>query len=574
MPCVSWIARPIAEARYPSMNAVVAQAPGGFRWFKDRHAAGAAALALALALPALVPLLVIAGSLFTFDAVVWAHLSQYVLPEVILNTVRLLIGVVILTGVLGTGLAWLTAVCDFPGRRFFDWALLLPLAIPGYVMAFVAIGFLDYAGPLQTWLRSVGGSSAWVPAIRSSNGGGVIVVLSFALYPYVYLLARSAFLSQGRRVLEAAQTLGLSARAAAWRVALPMARPWIAAGIALVAMETLADFGTVAVFNYNTFTKAIYSAWFGMFSVSAALELAAILMLFVLGALWLERRSRARVRYSSDRSGAYAERRIALTGSAAWLACAAASLVFVLAFLLPFLQLVLWAIKHAATDLDLRYLGFAARSLALAGSAAAVILAASIVLAYVSRMQSGAWTSAFTRLGTLGYAVPGTVLAVGIFVPLAWLNNLMQRGLDGLFGEAAPALYLQGSLATVMIAYLARFLAVGFGPVESSLQRVTRSIDEAAISLGVTGAALLKRVHLPLLRSGIATGAALVFVDVMKEMPITLITRPFGWDTLAVRVFEMTTEGEWERAALPAVVIVLAGLIPVALLTRRGAHVA
>jgi iron(III) transport system permease protein len=412
-----------------------------------------------------------------------------------------------------------------------------------------------------------------MPAIRSTNGWGAILVLSLALYPYVYLLARSAFLSQGRRVLEAAQTLGLSARAAAWRVALPMARPWIATGIALVAMETLADFGTVAVFNYNTFTKAIYSAWFGMFTLSAALELAAILMLLVLVILWIERRSRARVRYGADRGGASAESRIVLKGVSRWLACGAATLVFLGAFLLPFLQLLLWAADHLA-DFDLRYFGFAIRSLVLAGSAAVIILAAAVALAYVTRMEPGRWTGSFARLGTIGYAVPGTVLAVGIVVPMAWFNNFLQGGLTLLFGASGPTLYLQGTLVTVLVAYLARFLAVGYGPVESGLQRVTRNIDEAAISLGVTRSALLKRVHLPLLRTGIATGAVLVFVDVMKEMPITLITRPFGWDTLAVRVFEMTSNGEWERAAVPAVAIVLAGLIPVALLTRRGANVA
>lgn len=556
------------------MNVVTAPIPEASRWHHNHHAARAAALAGALALPALVPLLVIAGSLFQLETEVWSHLGRYILPDVIFNTLRLLVGVAVITGILGTGLAWLTAVCDFPGRRFFDWALLLPLAIPGYVLAFVAVGLLDYAGPLQGWLRREWGTSAWVPPIRSTNGWGVILVLSLALYPYVYLLARSAFLSQGKRVLEAAQTLGLSSRQAALKVALPMARPWIAAGLALVAMETLADFGTVSVFNYTTFTRAIYSAWFGLFSVSAALELAAVLMFFVLGALWLERSSRARVRYSGDRSGAYAERRIELKGAGRWGAFAAAASVFLLAFMLPFAQLLVWAAKHAATDFDLRYLGFALRSLTLAGSAAVVILGASVLLAYVTRAQPGPLTRVFARLGTLGYAIPGTVLAVGIFVPLAWFNNQLQAGLDAVLGDAAPSIYLQGTLVTVLVAYLARFLAVGFGPVESSLQRVTRSLDEAAISLGVSGAALLKRVHLPLLRTGIATGAALVFVDVMKEMPITLITRPFGWDTLAVRVFEMTTEGEWERAALPAVVIVLAGLIPVALLTRRGAHVA
>lgn len=540
----------------------------------SRRPGAAIALAAVLATPALVPLLVITGSLVDVETQVWDHLSRYILPEVLINTVRLLVGVVIITGALGTVLAWLTSVCEFPGRRFFDWALLLPLAIPGYVLAFVAVGLLDYSGPLQSWLRGAFGTADWVPAIRATNGWGVILVLSLTLYPYVYLLARSAFLSQGRRALEAAQTLGLTRRQAIWRVALPMARPWIAAGLALVAMETLADFGAVAVFNYTTFTRAIYSAWFGLFSVNAALELAAVLMLFVLGTLWLERYSRRRVQYGGDRSGVFAERRIELKGGARWGACALVAAVFACGFLIPFVQLVLWAMKHAAADLDLRYLGFAVRSLALAGSAAAVVLIAAVLLAYVSRTEPGALTRIFVRLGTLGYAIPGTVLAVGLFVPLAWFNNGLQTLLDSLAGSKAPALYIQGTVVTVLLAYMARFLAVGFNPVESSLQRVTRNIDESAITFGVSGAALLKRVHLPLLRTGIATGAVLVFVDVMKEMPITLLTRPFGWDTLAVRVFEMTTEGEWERAALPAVIIVLAGLIPVALLTRRGTHVA
>ena len=245
------------------------------------------------------------------------------------------------------------------------------------------------------------------------------------------------------------------------------------------------------------------------------------------------------------------------------------------AFLLPFLQLLIWAIKHAASDLDVRYFGFALRSLARwqAVPPASLSLPRSSSR-YVTRVQSGPWTGLFARLGTVATQCPERCLQSASSCPMAWFNNLLQGWLMAAFGDVAPRLYLQGSLVTVLVAYMARFLAVGFGPVDSSLQRVTRNIDEAAISLGVTGMAMLKRVHLPLLRTGIATGAVLVFVDVMKEMPITLITRPFGWDTLAVRVFEMTTEGEWERAALPAVVIVLAGLVPIALFTRRGTHVA
>ena len=528
-------------------------------------------LAVVLCLPALVPLLVIAQATISPEADVWAHLARYVLPEVTINTIKLLIGVALLSGSVGTALAWLTSICEFPGRRFFDWALLLPLAIPTYVLAFVAVGFLDYSGPLQSWLREVTGSSTWVPRIRST--GGVIAVLSLALYPYVYLLARTAFLTQGRRALEAAQMLGLGRAAATWKVALPMARPWIVAGIALVCMETLADFGAVSVFNYNTFTTAIYRAWFGMFSVSAALELAGVLLLFVIAAFALERSSRAGARFTSSRDMTREAARLQLGPIARWGAFGGAALVLALAFVLPLLQLLIWSFENAG-DIDSRYWGFIARSLMLAGSAAVVIVAASLALAYIERSRSTTSMRMLVRLATLGYAIPGTVLAVGIVVPLVLLNNQLQTWLRNWLGDSAPVLLLQGTLLAVLIAYLARFLTVGFNPVESGLQRVTRSIDEAAASLGVVGTQLIRRVHVPLLRTSLATAATLVFVDVMKEMPITLITRPPGWDTLAVRVWEMTSEGEWERAALPAVAIVLVGLIPAAMLTRRGAHVA
>jgi iron(III) transport system permease protein len=528
-------------------------------------------LGVLLCLPALVPLIVIAHATLSPEAEVWAHLARYVLPEVTFNTIKLLVGVALLSGVLGTALAWLTSICEFPGRRFFDWALLLPLAIPTYVLAFVAVGFLDYSGPLQTWLRELTGSSQWVPRIRST--GGVILVLSLALYPYVYLLARTAFLTQGRRALEAAQTLGFGRAAAMWKVALPMARPWIAAGVALVCMETLADFGAVSVFNYNTFTTAIYRAWFGMFSVNAALELAGVLLVFVIAAFALERSSRAGARFTSARDMSREAARLPLGPGMRWIAFTAAVLVLALAFVLPLVQLMVWSIENAG-DIDSRYWGFIARSLMLAGSAVVVIVSASLLLAYLERSRSTASMKTLVRLATLGYAVPGTVLAVGIVVPLVLLNNYLQGWLRDWFGASAPVLLLQGTLLAVLIAYLARFLTVGFNPVESGLQRITRSIDEAAASLGVVGTQLIRKVHVPLLRTSLATAATLVFVDVMKEMPITLITRPPGWDTLAVRVWEMTSEGEWERAALPAVAIVLVGLVPAAMLTRRGAHVA
>lgn len=529
-------------------------------------------LLLVLCLPALVPLAAVSTALLTPEAEVWSHLARYVLPGVVANTLILVAGVSIGAAALGTALGWLTSTCDFPGRRFFEWALLLPLAMPGYVLAFIAVGFLDFAGPLQTWLRTVFGTSSWVPSIRST--GGVILVLTLSLYPYVYLLVRGAFLTQGRRAQEAARTLGMTGTQALWRVVLPMARPWIVAGTALVAMETLADFGTVAVFNYDTFTTAIYRAWFGMFSVNAALELAAVLLILVFGAFVLERRSRGNLRFASARDLSRQAPRIELTGARAALATVCAALVFSIGFLLPVAQLVVWAVRHAATDLDSRYVEFVFHSMVLASSAAVIIVTASLIVAYLERHHGSMPLKALVRIATMGYAVPGTVLAIGILVPIIALNNGLQRVLTTWLGESAPSLLLQGTLVTVLLAYFARFLAVGFNPVESGLNRITTTIDEAAMTLGVAGMALLRRIHVPLLRTSLATAAILVFVDVMKEMPITLIARPFGWDTLAVRVFEMTSEGEWERAALPALAIVLVGLVPAALLTRRGEHVA
>ncbi|MET0656679.1 MAG: iron ABC transporter permease [Steroidobacteraceae bacterium] len=524
------------------------------------------------ALPALVPLLVIAFASASPETAVWSHLARYVLPEVVFNTIKLVIGVALLAGMLGTSLAWLVTTHDFPGRRWLEWALLLPLAMPAYVLAFVAVGFLDFSGPLQSLLRSLFSTTVAMPPIRST--GGVILVLSLAFYPYVYLLARSAFLTQSQRALEVAYSFGYSRTAAIWKVVLPLARPWIASGVALVCMETLADFGAVAVFNYNTFTTAIYRAWFGMFSIQTALQLSAALLLVVFVVLYLDQRSRAQLRFTSTRDVTRVSQRVPLEGLSRWVASSYALGVFALAFLLPMLQLIWWTIQKGGQDLNVGYWGYGAHSLLLASMAALIIVGASLVLAYAQRNAGSMVVRGIVQTATLGYAVPGTVLAVGVMYPLVMLNNGLQELLNAMLGGNAPALLLQGTVLGVLLAYMARFLAVGFKPIESGLQRITRTLDEASIGLGVSGLQLVRTVHVPLLRTSLFSAAILVFVDVMKEMPITLLTRPFGWDTLAVRVFNMTSIGEWERAALPALAIVLVGLLPVALLTRGSDHVA
>lgn len=517
-----------------------------------------------IALLVLLPLAVIFSSFGDPQREVWAHLNEFVLPRLLVNTFWLLLGVGTLCTVLGVSLAWLTAVCEFPGRRWFSWALLLPLAVPGYVLGFIMIGLLDFTGPLQTGLRA---SLGWAPEIPIRSRAGVIAVMGLTLYPYVYLVARNAFMTQGRRALEAAQTLGLSRRRGFFKVALPMARPWIAGGLALVLMETLADFGTVAVFNYDTFTTAIYKAWFGLFNLSAASQLASLLVLWVLLALGLEQGARSRQRFHAGARAVAAER-IVLGPLARWGASAWCLAVLVIAFLLPFVQLLAWAWQSRG-DLDPRYLQFLGHSLLLSVAAALIVVLLALLLVYALRLKSGPGLVLLGRFATLGYALPGAVLAVGFYLPVAWVDRQWLRLADWLAFESATPL-LGGTLVTMLLAYAVRFLAVGVHPLEAGLQRVTRSMDEAARSLGHGAGATLRRVHLPLLRGGLATAATLVFVDVMKEMPITLMTRPFGWDTLAVRVFEMTSEGEWQRAALPAVALVLAGLIPVLLMTRAG----
>ena len=492
------------------------------------------------------------------------HLLEHVVPGVLLNTVVLVVGVTLLAGLLGTALAWLVTGYDFPLRPLFTWALLLPMAIPAYVLAFVAIAGLDFAGPVQTALREAFGADLRLPPIRST--GGVVLVMSLALYPYVYLLARGAFATQGRRALEIAASLGLTPRQALLRVQLPMARPWIAGGLALVAMETLADFGTVAVFNYDTFTTAIWRAWSALYSIEAALQLAGALVLLVAVALVFEQRARAAQRHTALGGPAAPRRR--LTGWRAAAATAAPATVLLLALVLPGIALVSWAMRHAAHDLDADGWAAVGRSVALGLMAAALVCTLALALAYAVRARPDGPTRSLARLATLGYALPGMVLAVGVFLPAAGLNSLLESAARTVGFEWTG--YLQGTVAVLLLAYAVRFLAVGHAPIDAHLGRITPRIDDGARLLGATGFALLRRVHLPLLRTGLLTAAALVFVDVMKEMPITLMTRPFGWDTLAVRVFEFTSEGEWTRAALPALAIVLVGLLPVALLLKRA----
>jgi iron(III) transport system permease protein len=524
-------------------------------------------LSFAIAALVLLPLTVLALSWQTIDHDIWAHLWDTQMPRLLGNTLILVVGVGIGVTLLGVSLAWLTSLCEFPGRRWLDWALMLPFAIPAYVLAFVFVGLLDFAGPVQSLLREWFGTGLRLPRVRST--GGVIVVLVLVFYPYVYLLARSAFLAQGKGLMEAARILGQSPWQAFWRVAMPMARPAIGAGVALALMETLADFGAVSVFNFDTFTTAIYKTWYGFYSLSSATQLASLLLLAVMLVLYGERRARGATRPANERP-----RGQALYHLRGWKALAASGwcgLVFACAFLVPLLQLVVWCWQRGRFDLDERYVGLIVHTLYLGAIAAAVTVAVALVLVFARRLVPTRPIRSAISLANLGYALPGSVLAVSIMLVFSFLDRELVVPLSQWLGGAGKPLLL-GSLLALVLAYLIRFITVAYGPLEGALARIRPSLPEASRSLGVAGYGLFFRVYLPLLVPGALSAGLLVFVDVLKEMPATLLMRPFGWDTLAVRIFEMTSEGEWARAALPALTLVLVGLLPVIGLIRRSAR--
>ncbi len=507
------------------------------------------------------PISVLLLSWHSVDTQIWNHLWETQMTRLLSNTAILLAGVGVGVTLIGVSLAWLTSLCEFPGRRWLDWALMLPFAIPAYVLAFVFVGLLDFSGPVQTLLREWFGSGLRLPSVRST--GGVIIVFILVFYPYVYLLARTAFLAQGKGFMEAARVLGLSPWQAFWRVALPVARPAIGAGVALALMEALADFGAVSVFNFDTFTTAIYKTWYGFFSLSSATQLASLLLLFS------EQRARGAIRPSNERPRGKALYK--LRGWKAFLATTWCCLVFLCAFVIPILQLLAWFWQRGRFDLDERYTALITHTLYLGLMAAAITVTAALLLAFAKRMTPTKRMHALVGFANLGYALPGSVLAVAIMLAFSYLDEHAVIPLSLSFGGAGKPILL-GSLSALLLAYMIRFMAVAYGPLEGALARIKPSLPEASRSLGISGLSLFRRVYLPLLLPGSLSAALLVFVDVLKEMPATLLMRPFGWDTLAVRIFEMTSEGEWARASLPALTLVLVGLLPVVLLIRRSAY--
>jgi len=529
---------------------LTARRPGG-------RVTGWSLVGFAVAVVVAGPLLALPAS-FVGQGEAFDQIGRTLLPDAVRTSVVLGLGVGAGTLLVGGGLALLVSFWDFPGRRWLDWALVLPMAVPGYVLVFVVLGQYGTATPLQSNLF---GDGLRLEGIRSPLGA--VVVLTGVLYPYVYILGRSAFLGQSRQAIESARSLGLGYGQAVRRVALPLARPALAGGAALAVMEALADFGAVDLLGVQALTSAIYRVWYGAFDQAAALQLATVLVGLALTMVTVERLLRGRARYHQALGTGDAVVPRPLAGWRRWVAPLPGIAVLALVFAIPVVQLVAWSVETVAEDQLAADLGSAARNTLVLGLLASLVaVITSTVVVYGQRTRPSRPGSLAARLATLGYAVPGTVVAVAVYVPLVWFDRRLLDVVGG--GE----LLFTGTILGLLVAYLVRFHALAFFAVESRMSRIGTNLDDAARALGADRARILADVHVPLLRPGLLTAALLVLVEVMKELPATALLRPLGGDTLAITVWESTKDSRFDVAALPALLIVAVGLVPVVLLVR------
>lgn len=515
-----------------------------------------------------IPLAVVLGSIFFPETEVWTHLANTVLTDYISNSFILLIGVGFFSLILGVIPAWLITMYRFPLSRYLEWAMLLPMAMPAYIIAYSYTGMLDVAGPLQTSIRELTGwqyHDYWFPDVRSL--GGAITMLSLVLYPYVYLLARAAFIEQSICVLEVSRTLGCNAVDAFRRVALPLARPAIMVGLSLVMMETLADYGTVQYFGVSAFTTGIFRTWFGLGNSLAAAQLSALLLVFVAVFLYLEKRSRRQARFhhtSSRYSNLLQQQLNKGSGILALIFCA---LPIILGFIVPVCFLIDMALDTYSQILNKDFYLLLFNSLLLAFATAILALLIALFMAYSNRNTDSSINRFLVRFVSMGYAIPGTVIAVGVLIPFAWFDNTLDTFLTEHF-NISSGLLISGTIVTLIFAYLTRFLAVSINTVEAALGKIKPVMDEVAKTTGMSSGGIIKRIHMPMMRGSLLTALLLVFVDVLKELPATLILRPFNFNTLAVRTYELANEERLAAAAVPALAIVLAGIIPVIMISN------
>ncbi len=519
----------------------------------------------------LAPMLAVVWIAFHPTENIWPHLLSSVLPRYIETTLVMMAGVGALTAAMGTGAAWLVVMYRFPGRGWLDHALLFPLAIPAYVGAFALVDFLQYAGPVQTGLRAAMGWQTardyWFPEVRSQ--GFAILVLSFALYPYVYLLARAAFREQSGSSFEVARALGAGPWGLFLRVGLPLARPAIATGVALVLMETVADYGTVTYFGVQTLTTGIFSTWLNGNNAGGAAQIAGVVLVVILILVAAERASRRRARFHRPTRALRPVDPVRLTGRQGWAALALCLVPFAMGFVLPVAVMLVHAFESPSVWLAPELVQALANTLVVGGTAAVLTVAAAVFLVYGVRMAGRGFARVVLPLTTLGYAAPGAVLGVGILIPLAAFDNRLADAVLAVTGHD-PGLMLTGTSAALVIAYAVRFFGVAQGAVDSAFGRVSPSLPMAARSLGRSAGGALQSVYLPLMRGSVATALLVVFVDCVKELPATLLLRPFNFDTLSTRVFELASLEKLSEAAPAALVVMLVGLSAVLLLARAN----
>ncbi|TVQ84839.1 MAG: iron ABC transporter permease [Bacteroidetes bacterium] len=508
------------------------------------------------------PLFVVFSNIIVPGNETWQHILKNLIPTYVLNTIYLMVGVALLTFLFGVSTAWLVSMYRFPGRKFFSWALFLPIALPAYISGFTWAGILDYTSPVYVFLRNTFGiDTGQYLFFNILSLPGAIIILSLAYYPYVYLISRAYFSRQTSSLFEVAASLGKKPFKIFYQVALPMARPAIVAGVSLALMEVLNDYGLVRYFGIDTFTTGIFTAWFAFSNPQSALKLSAYLMIFVLGLILLERFQRGQMRYDIDGSSYRPVKAVNLKNTHAVGAFVICSIPFLLGFLIPLIMLIYWGSLTYSYVVDYRFAELLANSFILAGIATAVVTVFALFIAYTVRSFPSRFVKLLSKVATLGYALPGAVVAIGILVPFIWID-----GKIGTFTTTGVRIAITGTWFALVFAYLVRFMAVGYNSIDSGMEKISKSLDEASTSLGLSYFKTLRKINLPLLKGSLISAALLVFIDVLKELPLTLILRPFNFDTLAIRAFEFASDERVAEAAPAALIIVITGMIPVLLL--------
>ncbi|NOH70155.1 iron ABC transporter permease [Vibrio pectenicida] len=525
-----------------------------------------------LALLLVLPILAIFMTAIGETDELFSHLMSTVMPTYTINTVVLAAGTMFLSAIFGIPSAWIMAMCRIPSESILQWALVLPLAMPSYIVGYIFTDWLDFAGPVQIFLRNTMGwgvGDYWFPDIRTLPGA--TLVLALVLYPYVYLLCRASFMEQNVSLLQSARLLKCSPWESFRRISLPLARPSIAVGLSLVAMETIGDFGTVSYFAVNTLTTAVYDTWLGYSSLTAAAKISAIMLIFVILLLSTERYSRRRQKLFQNQFNSSEDFRYQLQGWKKWLALTWCWGLVAVAFFLPLLQLIVYAYQYFYQSWTPEFREYALNSLYVSFAAALIGVAVAVVVNFYHRLVNNGKSLAFMRLSSMGYAVPGTVLAIGVMVPVLFMDHIVNDTAK-MMNLGQPGLIFSGSMFALIFALTVRFSAVAIGSIESSLNRVPPSLDMASRTMGCNSNQMLWRVHFPLIRRGALIAGLLVFIESMKELNAALLLRPFNFETLATYVYNFASDEQLELAALPAVLLVLVGLIPLVLVNRSLEH--